>query len=179
MTGGVRPDPRPFSQTTFARSPGPPPAPQQGSEPPKSGSPEDKRVHVLDAASTQREQVLNSFDMQRKAILKAVADQREAALAPVKAVQARKTMQNTQSGSAAAANPAVSRPAAMPAGAQSAPGGQPTPQQLVAADIVAALKAMVAEEVRVQLVALLEAATLRDAAGSTPSGRDGQVKEQS
>ncbi len=177
MTGGVRPDSRPFSQAAAVPSPGTAFGPRQSPGPtPQAANPEDKRVHVLDAASTQREQVLNSFDMQRKAILKAVADQREAALAPIKAVQARKTMQNTQSGSAAAANPAVPRPAAMPAGGPSASGSQPTPQQLVAADIVAALKAMVAEEVRVQLVALLEAATLRESGRSAPSEDGAQVK---
>jgi len=99
-------------------------------------------VHLYDAVSTQREHVLGSFDTQRAAILKAVADQREAALAPIKSVQARQSAPS---------------PAAPNAGAR----GQPNPRLLVVAEIVGQLKAMVAEEVRLQLMALLEAATVR------------------
>ena len=99
-------------------------------------------VHLYDAVSTQRDHVLGSFDAQRAAILKAVSDQREAALAPIKSVQARQSS---------------SSPAAPNAGVR----GQPGPRLLVAAEIVAQLKAMVAEEVRLQLLALLEAAVVR------------------
>ena len=126
--------------------------------------------HLYDAVATQRDHVLDSFDAQRNAVLQAVAEQREAAMAPIHTVQARHATQA----------------AASPAGAVG-PGGRAMPpltrQQAVAADIVAALRAMVAEEVRVQVCALLELAAQREAAvadarrGSKPvdhkpSGKD-------
>jgi hypothetical protein len=106
--------------------------------------------HIYDAVTTQREHVLGGFDNERAALLKAVADQREAALAPVRAVQARQAAQAI----AGQGNPrlmaGISR------------------QQLVAADIAATIKAMVAEEVHNQIVALLQHAG-RQVKGEAPA----------
>jgi hypothetical protein len=119
--------------------------------PPQSGA---ARTHQFEAASGQRERVVSAFDVQRDAILKAVDDQRLAAMAPIRAVQARQAQGGT--GRAIGAPPAPS-------------------QQNVVADIVMTLKALVAEEVRVQLVALLAAAEARQnaarcAAEGPPAG---------
>ncbi|MGH6871272.1 MAG: hypothetical protein ACREHE_07185 [Rhizomicrobium sp.] len=102
-------------------------------------------VPLMDAVTTQRESVLSGFDSQREAIIKAVEEQRRAAMASGSTAQAR------QQG----------RPA-VPV------SGVPNRQQSVAADIVATLKAMVAEEVRTQLLALLAAAEARQAATAAP-----------
>jgi hypothetical protein len=116
-----------------------------------SASPAPQPAHLYEAVAGQRDRVLGAFDTQRAAILKAVADQRKAALAPIRNVQARK--------------------AGVPPGAAGRPAGAASfsHQQLVAADIVLTLKAMIADEVRAQLAALLEAADSRGraAAGDT------------
>ena len=120
-----------------------------------------KPTHLYDAVSTQRDHVVGSFEMQRNAILKAVADQREAALAPIKAVRERQSQQPAaRDGSAQAA----CRPGVAPAEniRRSRSHAALSQQELVASDIVATLKALVAEEVRVQLLILLEAATLKE-----------------
>lgn len=108
----------------------------------------EPRVHLYDAASTQREQVLKGFDTQREALLKAVADQHEAALAPIRAVQARQT------GGAATAGVD---------GRVLGPRGTPTTAdrtQLIS-EIAVAIRAIVAEEVRMQLTTLLQDADAR------------------
>jgi hypothetical protein len=117
-------------------------------------------THLFDAVSTQREKVLGAFDMQRNAILQAVADQREAAMAPIRTVHTR----NAAPGTIREGQPNTVRPTSAPYPGQPQPGL--SRQQLIAADIVAALKAVVAEEVRVQIVLLLEAARLRENARS-------------
>jgi hypothetical protein len=121
-----------------------PGAPQQAGVAP--GPP----VHLYEAASSQRERVVTGFDAQREAILKAVDDQRRAAMAPIQAAQTRQTQ------------PGAPRPIQAQAAAMNpAPSPAATRQQAVVADIVMTLKAMVAEEVRAQLVALLAAADAR------------------
>jgi len=130
--GGARP---PSAPAARAATPRPAAAPVPGA---------DQRVHVYEAVANQRHNVLSSFDAQRQAIFKAVADQRETALAPILATQAKLT---ALGGSAEA-----SRRAAPSGGAVRPPA---TPQQMIAADIVAALKALVADEVRAQLAARL------------------------
>jgi len=120
------------------------PAPEQtnGSE---GGEP---RVHLYDAVSTQREQVLKGFDVQREAILKAVADQHEAALAPIRAVQARQAGGTTITG--------VDGRVLGPRGTPSAADRTQT-----ITEIAVAIRAIVAEEVRAQLTALLQDADTR------------------
>jgi hypothetical protein len=145
---GARPSP-PDGQ---AQAPNPDvrPASQAGGTP----------THLFDAVSTQREKVLGAFDMQRNAILQAVADQREAALAPIRAVHARQAAP----GQTSEGQPNIVRPPSTPPVYSAQPQPGLNRQQLIAADIVAALKAVVAEEVRVQIVLLLEAARLRESA---------------
>jgi|WetSurMetagenome_2_1015567.scaffolds.fasta_scaffold526378_1 hypothetical protein len=109
----------------------------------------DGRVHIYDAASTQREQVLKGFDRQREALLKAVDDQREAALAPIRTVQTR------QAGGTATAG-VDGRVLGPRGGAAPLPGADRT-----MAEIVIAIRAIVAEEVRFQLAALLQNADAR------------------
>lgn len=106
------------------------------------------KIHLLDAVSTQRESVLNTFDSQRDAIIKAVDEQRQAAMAPLQSQQARQ------------AGGRVNGPQPQPAA--------PSRQQAVAADIVLTLKALVAEEVRTQLIALLAAAEAKQKAAAPP-----------
>lgn len=101
--------------------------------------------HPYEFASDQRTQVLDSFDAQRRAILKAVADQRAAVTAPIRDVHNRQPNR--------AQGPAVGTSiSTMPLGDL---------QLTVAGEVVAQLKALVAEEVRAQLILLLEAATCR------------------
>jgi hypothetical protein len=136
---------------------GSPPQPPQPDVQPASqagGTP----THLFDAVSTQREKVLGAFDMQRNAILQAVADQREAALAPIRAVHERNAAPTSEG------QPNPVRPTSTPPVYSAQPQPALNRQQLIAADIVAALKAVVAEEVRVQIVLLLEAARLREGA---------------
>ncbi|HTQ13439.1 MAG TPA: hypothetical protein VMH86_06145 [Rhizomicrobium sp.] len=95
---------------------------------------------LLDAVATQRESVLSTFDTQREAIIKAVDEQRRAAM---------------NHAGTAPARPAAARPGVPPSQAQQ------LRQQEVVRDIVATLKALVAEEVRSQLIALLSAAEAR------------------
>jgi hypothetical protein len=108
----------------------------------------EARVHIYDAASTRREQVLQGFDKQREALLKAVDDQREAALAPIRAVQTRQA--------AGAATAGVDGRVLGPRGGAALPGADRT-----MAEIVIAIRAIVAEEVRFQLAALLQNADSR------------------
>lgn len=132
-----------MSEDTAAQAPAA--APEATEDPNAAAGPDTTPPHLYDAVSTQREHVLNTFDTQRSSILKAVSDQREAALAPIRAVHARQTAQ--------AATP--------PAGPTGTACRQPlflTRQNLVVADIVSALRAMIAEEVRAQLNALLSTA---------------------
>jgi hypothetical protein len=103
---------------------------------------EAAKAHIYEAASSQRDRVVTAFDIQRDAILKAVDDQRQAAMAPIRAVQ----VKQAQGGTGRAIG---------------APPPAPNRPQNVVADIVMTLKALVAEEVRVQLVALLSAAEAR------------------
>lgn len=124
-----------------------PPQAEQGAPSAEQGAaPGAAPKHLYDAVSTQRDHVLGSFDAERAAILQAVADQREAAMGPVRTVQARQAAQLASGalGGVGHLPPGVGR------------------QQLVAADIVAALKAMVVEEVRLQIAALLQAAARRE-----------------
>jgi hypothetical protein len=109
--------------------------PQAEAPPPAADPAQAQRVHVLDAAAQQRERVLTSFTDQREAIIKAVADQRAAAVAPIDAVRARLGKGNLR------------RPQ---------PATRPPAEAGVAAEIVAILKALIAEEVRLQVHALLQ-----------------------
>ncbi len=136
----------PSAATHTAAAPSTPPI---AAAPPQPAA-QERRVHVYEAVANQRSNVLSSFDAQRAAIFKAVADQRQAALAPILAVQAKMT------------TPGAAAPVR-----STASGGQVTPQQLIVADIVMALKALVAEEVRLQLGARLGASQPTDAAPPT------------
>lgn len=115
----------------------------------------EQRVHLYEAVSARRDQVLSQFAGQRAAILKAVADQRAAALAPVLAVQVKRT--NEPAAGAANPTPAASpRATPSPAG-DVAIGAEIRRQTLiqlrraVATDIVAMIRTLVAAEVRAQL----------------------------
>ena len=153
MNGGqLGARPSPSGGQAQAPNPDVQPASQPGGAP----------THLFDAVSTQREKVLGAFDMQRNAILQAVADQREAALAPIRAVHARQAAP----GPTSEGQPNTVRPTSTPPVYSAQPQPALNRQQLIAADIVAALKAVVAEEVRVQIVLLLEAARLRENARS-------------
>lgn len=136
---------------------------------------EDRPVHLYDAVATQRDQVLNAYDAQRSALLQAVAEQREAATAPIRAVRERQAMQAAAS---AGLRPADLQRAGGPLGANPLAAHKPygstaqARQQLVAADIVATLKMMIAEEVRAQLCALLNAADERLAKAAAAARTD-------
>ncbi|HEY2068066.1 MAG TPA: hypothetical protein VGG48_00805 [Rhizomicrobium sp.] len=108
------------------------------------------KAHLYEAVANQRERVLTGFDSQRDAIVRAVDEQRMAAMAPIYAVQG---------------NVAAGRPAGQPAAGRP---GYPAPNQQssVAADIVMTIKAMVAEEVRSQILALLQAADSKQRAAT-------------
>jgi hypothetical protein len=138
-----------------------------------AGAAADRRVHVYEAAAHQRERVMSSFDAQRAAILKAVADQRMAALAPIMSVQAKMATSNAAAGTGAGPE---ARPAVGLAGASALGSGGRlpgfTPQQLVAADIVVAFKTMISDEVRTQLNARLQSATLGAAQPQSARERD-------
>lgn len=160
-----QPPPDPASQQAASGA-----APQASDAAPPSAAaegvpPEEAPKHLYDAVATQRDHVLSAFDTQKAAVLQAVAEQREAAIQPVRDVQARQAAQDG------------------PAPAGLAGGGRIPPvaprQQAVAADIVATLKVLIAEEVRAQLLALLDAASQRQAAvqasaqpSSTPAPND-------
>jgi hypothetical protein len=101
---------------------------------------DERRVHLLEAAADQRERVLTSFTDQREAIMKAVADQRAAAVAPIDAVRARL-------GGTSLRRPPQPLSTKAPAAAEA--GG-------VVAEIVTILKALIADEVRLQLRNLLQ-----------------------
>jgi hypothetical protein len=117
-------------------------------------------IHLHEAATQQRDRTVTGFDAQREAILKAVEEQRLAAMSPIRAAQQRQTQ----------AHPA--QPLAP--GMTAAGTAQPNRTQAVLADIVLTLKAMVAEEVRLQLVALLAAAEARQkSAAQTPPAPSG------
>ncbi len=126
--------------------PGVPPTSQPGTSPGPSAEqapgspPPERRVHLFDAAESQRARVLSSFDSQREAILKAVADQRTAALAPIQAVRARMTQ----------APPSLR--GLLPGDGRAAGMDQ---RAIVAAQIIADLKVLIAEEVGRQLLLLL------------------------
>jgi len=166
-SSAVAADPAPAPPAARAPDAGPQPAEPSATAPPPGAPPHgpaaagaaaDRRVHVYEAAAHQRERVMSSFDAQRAAILKAVADQRMAALAPIMSVQAKMATSNAASaGAAPEARPAMGPAGAAALGAGRLPGF--TPQQLVAADIVAAFKTMIADEVRAQLAARLQSAT--------------------
>ncbi|MGD0190326.1 MAG: hypothetical protein ABSD74_06260 [Rhizomicrobium sp.] len=116
----------------------------------QSPAPPGRPGDVHNAASTQRDHAVNSFESQRSAILKAVDEQREAALAPIRAVQVRQGAH------------VPGQPPQTPTNSADPGQGAPlNPHQLVALEIVAHLKALIAEEVRSQLLLLLEAATLK------------------
>jgi len=120
--------------------------------------------------------VLTSFDTQRAAILKAVADQRAAAVAPILAVQARLAAgQAIGPAATQAANATeIGRAAANAAPRLQANLNRP---HAVAAEIVATIKLLVAEEVRVQLQAVLRALcqsrSPAEARAETPSPNPG------
>lgn len=113
----------------------------------------ERRVHLYDAVSTQREHVLKGFDTQRQAVLKAVADQREAARAPILAVQARQA--------AGAATAGVDGRVLGPRGGSSSGALSMADRTQAIAEIAATIRAIVAEEVRVQLATLLQDAGAR------------------
>jgi hypothetical protein len=148
--------------------PGEPPSPSES--PPQESSPpspaaDEARIHLYEAVSTQRDKVLDSFDAQRAAILKAVADQHAAALAPIMAVNAKRATQPR-------AAPTTHGPM-LPSAGSATPSGSSTTQagarrQLIIAvrraaaeEIVAALKTLVAAEVRAQLEATSSAGDSR------------------
>ena len=126
--------------------------------PPSAPAADEPRIHLYEAVSTQRDKVLDSFDAQRAAILKAVADQRSAALAPITAVNVKRATHPRPVPTNAAIPPS---PGNLAASSTSMIGTRERRQlmadvrQAVAAQIVAALKLLVAGEVRAQLDAAL------------------------
>lgn len=123
-------------------------------------------VHLNEAAA-QRDRLVANYDAQREALLKAVEEQRQAAMAQVRTRQAptpnlapntaaSPVMNPALNTAGAAVNPAVAAQLAANPAAQAV-----SRQQAVIADIVLTLKAMIAEEVRNQLVALMAAADAR------------------
>lgn len=102
---------------------------------------------LISAVATQREGVLSSFDAQRDAIIRAVDEQRQAAMNSTKGVQPQ--MAGRPIGHSAPQPPAPSR------------------QQIIG-EIVQTLKALVAEEVRAQLLALLAAAEAKQNSNAQP-----------
>lgn len=139
-----------------AESPAPATGPAPGPPPP------DRRVHLFDAAESQRARVLSSFDSQREAILKAVAEQRAAAVAPIRAVRARLVRV-----------PANQKAPTPGDGRAAAPGLDQ--RAIVAAHIVADLKVLIAEEVQRQIQRLLTTSDAAHAAGESI----GQAREPS
>jgi hypothetical protein len=145
-----------------AAEPGPSPAPSiapAAGDPAATAPPAERPMHLYEAASAQRDKVMTSFDAQRAAILKAVADQREAALAPIRAVRARRVGQaaaNTASLFAGGIPSALGKGVIMGRSAY-----QPSLDRgrMIAAEIVATIKTLVAEEVKFQLRGRQEAAT--------------------
>jgi len=141
-------------EATQTSSVPPDPAPEQG----------DRPVHLFDAVATQRDHVLNSYETQRSAIMQAVAEQREAAVAPIRSVQQR---QGAQEGGSPRARFTDAQAAGIAPGSAALPlqrqnvSAAAARQQLVAADIAATLRTMIAEEVGRQLSALLDAADRR------------------
>lgn len=136
-------------ESAYAESQPSPPSPQTV----------EQRVHIYDAASTQREQVLSGFDKQRNAILRAVSDQREAALAPIRTVQARQPPQTALSGMDG-----------RPLGARRVTTTLTTQndQAQILAEITATIRAMVAIEVCAQLKVMLQSADERIRTQTTP-----------
>ncbi len=109
---------------------------------------------LISAVATQREGVLSSFDAQRDAIIRAVDEQRQAA------------MNSTKGGQPHIAGRPIGHPAPQ------APA--PTRQQIIG-EIVQTLKALVAEEVRMQLLALLAAADAKQkSTAQTPASPPAQ-----
>jgi len=119
-------------------------------------------VH-LNEASAQRDRLVANYDAQREALLKAVDEQRQAAMAHVRLRQTPQSNTTTSpamnpalNAANAAINPTLAAQMAANPVAQAA-----ARQQAVIADIVLTLKAMIAEEVRSQLIALMAAADAR------------------
>lgn len=123
---------------------------------------DERRIHLYEAVSTQRDKVLDSFDAQRAAILKAVADQRTAALAPIMAVNTKRAAKERTAPTMTAAMPSPPNVNTASSSSMIGAGGRRQlmigARQAVAAQIVAALKMLVAAEVRAQLDAVLRAA---------------------
>ena len=122
--------------------------------PPPAG---ERRVHIYEAASDQREKVMKGFDTQREALLKAVADQRESALAPIRAVQSRQ-----------AAVAGVDGRVLGPRGNAMALSQTAVERNQTIAEIAAAIRALIAEEVTAQLTLLLRDADARVRAATQP-----------
>jgi len=124
--------------------------------PPPTPEADERRIHLYEAVSTQRDKVLGAFDAQRAAILKTVDDQRTAALTPIMAVNAKRA---TQPASA----PPPGRTGASGSSVIGAGGRRQLmieAQRAVAAQIVATLKMLVAAEVRAQLAGTLQATSV-------------------
>jgi hypothetical protein len=111
--------------------------------------PEEPRIHVYGAAASQRERVLSSFHEQRDAIFKAVAEQRAATAAPIEAVRAQ--LSGLGRSPAGRDAPLGASPAPAVAARQRGAAATPEPRRAVAAEIVASLKQLIAEEVQRQL----------------------------
>ena len=157
-----------------AGAPAPEPASSAAGQPDRTAPPQqpagDRRVHQYDAASTRRDEVLSAFESQRTALLKAVDEQRQAAMAPIRAVQARRLAQLAgEAAPNAFAQPAVGTPA-LAGGAIGGRIAAPADhRRVVATEIATALKMMVAAEVRAQLEAILREAVPHRDAHATPS----------
>lgn len=121
-----------------------------------SHAPNAQSAKPHEAAAIYRNDALNAFEAQRSAILQAIADHRMQALG------------STETMRAPAQNP--------PRNHAQNPSEQ---RNLVALNIVAALKEMVAEEVRTQLLVLLDAASVRERAradtGPAPNDKEAQT----
>lgn len=135
--------------------PTPAPQAQPVSPPPNT----ERRIHLYDAASTQRESVMKGFDSQREALMQAVADQREAALAPIRAVNARQAAVAGVDGRVL--GPRGNSPAALSA----------ADKTQAITEIAAAIRAIVAEEVSLQIATLLRDADarVRNGSGQSPT----------
>ena len=121
----------------------------------------------FDAATGQRERVMSTFDSQRSAIIRAVDEQRLAAMAPIHAMQGQVMQGQAMQGQPIQSQAAVRQAAAAPR----APSAAASQQSAVVAEIVLTIKALVAEEVRGQLLSLLQAADSkqRAAMGEPPA----------
>ena len=144
----IYPDESARAAERLAHEPPPSPAIPAADEP---------RIHLYEAVSVQRDKVLNSFDAQRAAILKAVADQRTAALAPIAAVNVKRA---TQERAPPTKTAALSSPRNIDSASSNSTikaGGRRRlmigARQAIAAQIVGALRMLVAAEVRAQLAA--------------------------